>query len=122
MKNWNLNNSWDEIIERFQELCSFELPFNKVIIKKCDDGYKLIEVYKKVEITFEISNFVSVYISFSNKFIHEDLDIIAACNNTNLKESAIYCLNKLEEYLDNKQYLEDKKKADKQLKWLISKK
>lgn len=33
MKTWTVENSWDEIIDRLEELESFELPFNQRLIR-----------------------------------------------------------------------------------------
>lgn len=56
MKIWTLQNSWDEIIGRLEELESFELPFNQRLVRYIKGKWEVCELKKPANFSYQICN------------------------------------------------------------------
>lgn len=148
MVKWNSKkHSWNEIMDRLEELESTELPYMNTILLKDksideDSGtetitWKIYEDGKRVKFAYEISNYyptVKLWLSTGGHIMyHGDNYIALAEVDKNFsgkrqdrqvfktkKEAMCYCLNKWEKYMDSKQYEKDKEKFDKWCNKLIN--
>jgi hypothetical protein len=135
MVNWNSKkHSWNEIMDRLEELESTELPYmNKLIYKdKTEAGdykYSTFEDGNRVKFSYEISNYypvVQIWFSTGGHVFYNKGYVALAEVDKNIsgkkkdrqvfktkKEAMCYCLNKWEKYMDSKQYEKDKIEFDK---------
>lgn len=129
MKTWTVENSWDEIIDRLEELESFELPFNQRLIRFPDkEGCIVHELDKKAVFNYQICNYYPcIQVWYGPQHSLDEIQYIAIANIDNKgvegsfatkKEAMVYCLNKWEKYMFDKQYLKDKVKFDENIERL----
>lgn len=150
MIKWKADkHSWNEIMDRLEELESIELPYMNTLVLKDrsvdeDSGtetitWKTYEDGEHVKFAYEISNYystVKLWLSTGGHAMYYGDEYIALAEVDknfsgkrqdrnvfkNKKEAMCFCLNKWENYMDKKKYEKDKAKFDKWVEGLVGKK
>jgi hypothetical protein len=149
MVKWKADkHSWNEIMDRLEELEAIELPYMNTLVLKDraydeDSDTETItwtthEDGEHVKFAYEISNYyptVKLWLSTGGHAMYHHSYIALAEVDKNFegkregrqvfktkKAAMCFCLNKWENYIKNKKYEKDKAKFDKWVEGLVGKK